>query len=110
MALFALGDVYLHAAKDYAMAERVHAKSLDVLRRVGDKFGIAHVLLSLGFNHLRQGNYRRAVEFEKEALMYLRELGDKAGIGVERTPTNRHQACTPNDGLLRILFLLIDTI
>ncbi len=81
MSLFALGDVYLHASKDYAMAEQVHEKSLEVLRRIGDKFGIAHVLLSLGFNYLRQGNYARATELETEALGLLRELGDKAGIG-----------------------------
>lgn len=81
MSLFTLGDVYLHGAKDYAMAERVHEKSLKVLRGIGDKFGIAHVLLSLGFNYLRQGNYARAAELEAEALGLLRELGDKAGIG-----------------------------
>jgi predicted ATPase/class 3 adenylate cyclase/DNA-binding XRE family transcriptional regulator len=81
MSLFALGDVYLHAVKDYAMAERVHEKSLEVLRGIGDKFGIAHVLLSLGFNYLRQRNYARALELETEALVLLRELGDKSGIG-----------------------------
>jgi tetratricopeptide (TPR) repeat protein len=81
MSLFALGDVYLHGAKDYSMAEHVHEKSLEVLRGIGDKFGIAHVLLSLGFNHLRQGNYPRATELEEEALTLLRELRDKAGIG-----------------------------
>lgn len=80
MARFTLGDIYLHGAKDYAMAERIHKKSLEVLRRIGDKFGIAHVLLSLGLNHLRQGNYPRATELEVEALVLLRELGDKAGI------------------------------
>ena len=81
MSLFVLGDVYLHAAKDYVMAEHIYEKSLEVLRGLGDKFGIAHVLLSLGFNYLRQGNYARAVELETEALGLLRELGDKAGIG-----------------------------
>ncbi len=81
MSLFALGDVYLHAVKDYAMAEQIHEKSLKVLRQIGDKFGIAHVLLSLGFNYLRQENYARAVELEMEALSFFRELGDKAGIG-----------------------------
>jgi len=81
MSLFALAEVYLHGVKDYAMAEHVYEKSLEVLRRIGDTFGIAHVLLSLGFNYLRQGNYARAVELETEALGLLRELGDKAGIG-----------------------------
>jgi predicted ATPase/DNA-binding XRE family transcriptional regulator len=81
MSLFVLGDVYLHAAKDYVMAEHIYEKSLEMLRGIGDKFGIAHVLLSLGFNYLRQGNYALAVELETEALGLLRELGDKAGIG-----------------------------
>ncbi len=81
MSLFALGDVYLHGAKDYTMAKHIYEKSLEVLRRIGDKFGIAHVLLSLGFNYLRQGNYVYATELETEALGLLRELGDKAGIG-----------------------------
>jgi non-specific serine/threonine protein kinase len=81
MSLFTLGDAYLHGAKDYAIAEQVHENGLKVLRRIGDKFGIAHVLLSLGFNYLRQGNYARAAELEAETLGLLRELGDKAGIG-----------------------------
>jgi predicted ATPase/tetratricopeptide (TPR) repeat protein/DNA-binding XRE family transcriptional regulator len=81
MSLFILGDVYLHGAKDYAMADQIHEKSLVMLRRIGDKFGIAHVLLSFGFGYLSQGNYAQAVEVETEALGLLRELGDKAGIG-----------------------------
>jgi len=81
MSLFALGDVYLHGAQDLKMAEQIHEKSLVVLRGIGDKFGIAHVLLSLGFNYLRQGNYARARELETEALVLLRELDDKEGIG-----------------------------
>jgi tetratricopeptide (TPR) repeat protein len=81
MSLFILGDVYLHAVKDYRMAEEIHEKGLKVFRGIGDKFGIAHVLLSLGLNYLRQGNYERAAKLETEALGLLRELGDKAGIG-----------------------------
>lgn len=63
------------------MAEPAYENSLKVFRRIGDKFGIAHVLMSFGLNHLRQRNYVRAGELELEALSLLRELRDKAGVG-----------------------------
>ncbi len=65
---------------DYARAEALHEESLALRRELGDTWGIAISLLSLGCLAADQHDYARAATLEKEALSLYGELGDKRWI------------------------------
>jgi predicted ATPase/DNA-binding SARP family transcriptional activator len=79
-AMFFLGDFYSQGAGDYIRAAPFYETSLATYRKLGDKWGIAHTLLSMGNIYLRQGDYVRAAQIDEEALALFRESGDKSGV------------------------------
>jgi predicted ATPase/DNA-binding SARP family transcriptional activator len=78
--MFILGDFYSQGVGDYARAAPLYEKSLATYRKLGDTWGIAHTLLSMGNIYLRQGDYVRAAQIDEEALVMFREIGDKSGV------------------------------
>lgn len=81
-AMFFLGDFYSQGAGDYTRATPLYEKSLATFRKLGDKWGIAHTLVSVGNIYLRQGDYVRAAQIDEEALALFREIGDKSGVAI----------------------------
>ena len=65
---------------DYERAQSLCEESLDLLRQLEDKGGIASSLIILGLVTASQGDYERAVAMCEESLSLLRELGDKWSI------------------------------
>jgi predicted ATPase/DNA-binding SARP family transcriptional activator len=79
-AMFFLGDFYSQGAGDYTRAASLYEKSLATFRKLGDTWGMAHTLLSMGNMDLRQGDYARAAQIDEEALALFREIRDKSGV------------------------------
>jgi predicted ATPase/DNA-binding SARP family transcriptional activator len=77
-----LGDFYGQGAGDYTRAAALYEKSLAMYRKLGDKWGIAHALVSIGNIDLRHGDYVRAAQIDEEALALFREIGDKSGVAI----------------------------
>jgi len=57
-------------------------ESLNIWRTLGEKQGIASVLLSLGVGALMHGDYERAILYYEECLPLVRETGDKQGAAL----------------------------
>jgi predicted ATPase/class 3 adenylate cyclase len=64
---------------DYAATVELAEESLAIYREVGDKQGIASVLIKLGNAATEAGDYETASGFLEEALTIWRELDDKHG-------------------------------
>jgi len=67
---------------DSMRATRLLEQSLNIWRTLGDKQGIASVLLSLGVGALMLGNYEQATLSYEESLPLLREAGEKQGTAL----------------------------
>jgi DNA-binding CsgD family transcriptional regulator/tetratricopeptide (TPR) repeat protein len=67
---------------DATRAAYLLEESLDIWRTLGEKQGIASVLLSLGVGALMLGDYERALLSYEECLPLLREAGDKQGTAL----------------------------
>ena len=79
----------LHAAgvlawyqADYATARARHEESLTIMRKLGDRMGIANSLGHLGIVAREQADYSVARALHEESLAIQRELGNREGIGV----------------------------
>ena len=64
---------------DYAATVELAEESLSIYREVGDKQGIASVLIKLGNAATEAGDYETASGFLEEALSIWQELHDKHG-------------------------------
>lgn len=67
---------------DYAQAEILHEKSLNLFYKLGFKLSAARQLNALGEIAQHQGDYDRAIELHEESLAIRNEVGDKEGIAV----------------------------
>jgi predicted ATPase/class 3 adenylate cyclase len=65
---------------DFSATMSLAGESLAIYRQVGDRQGIASVLIKLGNAATEIGSYATASGFLEEALKTWRELGDKHGI------------------------------
>lgn len=65
---------------DYEKANLLLAESLELLRGIGQKFGIAQVLDFTGSNLYTMGRYAEAEAAYREALTIRQEIGDRRGI------------------------------
>ncbi|HLO27767.1 MAG TPA: tetratricopeptide repeat protein [Anaerolineales bacterium] len=65
---------------DYAATVELAEESLAIYRELGDKQGIASVLIKLGNAATEAGDYATASEYLEEALTIWQELDDKHGI------------------------------
>jgi tetratricopeptide (TPR) repeat protein len=68
------------AQGDYAVARSSSQRSLDLVRELGDRAGIASALNSLGVIAHEQGDSVAARSFFEQSLAVSRELGDAAAI------------------------------
>ncbi len=66
---------------DYARAQMLHQRSLDLWREYDDKHGMAEALNNLGLIALYQGRHEEAQRYCEDGLTLFRELRDKGGIG-----------------------------
>ena len=67
---------------DATRATHLLEESLDIWRTLGEKQGIASVLLTLGVGALTLGDYERAMLYYEESLPLLREAGDTQGTAL----------------------------
>ncbi len=67
---------------DFTRATRLLEESLEAWRTLGEKQGIASVLLSLGVGALTLGDYERAILYYEESLPLFREAEDKQGAAL----------------------------
>lgn len=67
---------------DYTQARAMHERSLDLFRKLDDKFGIARELEAVGRVAHYQGNYSQAVGLHTDALALRYEIGDQEGIAM----------------------------
>ncbi|HLK57591.1 MAG TPA: tetratricopeptide repeat protein [Chthonomonadaceae bacterium] len=65
---------------DYASARTYLESSLQILREIGDRQGIATSLFNLGNVAGKQGDYASARSYHEQSLEIFRELGYKVGI------------------------------
>lgn len=63
-------------------ATQLFEESLNIWRTLGEKQGIASVLLSLGVEALKHGDYERAMLCYEECLPLVRETGEKQGTAL----------------------------
>ena len=59
-----------------------HLKGLKLREEIGDKYGIAMTLSSIGNIHSQQGNHAQALEQYQQSLRTFEEIGDKASISM----------------------------
>jgi len=74
-ALFAAG-VLAFLQGDFEMCVDLHSRSLEIYRGLGDRWGVAVALNSLGVHHTRRGEYEEARRRLEESLAVWKELGD----------------------------------
>src|SRR5579871_1302549 len=79
--LLGLG-VLIRNQGDFASALVRYEQSLEMFRKVGDKWGIAASLGNLGHVALAHGNYDGAQAYYEEGLAIRRDIGDKLDIAV----------------------------
>jgi tetratricopeptide (TPR) repeat protein len=65
---------------DYAATVALAGESLEICREVGDKQGMASMLIKLGNAATEAGDYINASNCLEEALTHWRELNDKHGV------------------------------
>jgi predicted ATPase/DNA-binding winged helix-turn-helix (wHTH) protein/Tfp pilus assembly protein PilF len=70
---------------DYPAAQELQEEALAIYRRVGDRLGIARVLINLGIIVTDQANHSAARLLFEEAMVIHRELGDQQGIAIVLT-------------------------
>ncbi len=71
-ALRAYGSV-ANPAGDDALAERMYARSLEAYETLGDRWGVAELLMRLGSSAMYRGDYERARELGTRSLELSRE-------------------------------------
>jgi predicted ATPase/class 3 adenylate cyclase len=64
---------------DYPATYSLAQESLTIFRKIGDKQGVASMLIKLGNSATERGSYGSASRFLEEALSIWRELEDKHG-------------------------------
>jgi tetratricopeptide (TPR) repeat protein len=70
----------LQSLGDYEQAEKLYTESLEILKSLGDRAGIAISLGQLGILQQKWGNYEQAEKLYTESLEIKKSLGDRAGI------------------------------
>ena len=79
-ATFVLGDPNIHALNESARSWRT--ESLTLWRDLGDEWGVALVLNSLGEDARREKNYADARVYYTESLAIREKRGDQRGIAI----------------------------
>jgi predicted ATPase/DNA-binding SARP family transcriptional activator len=80
LALFILGDTAHYASIDYTAARRYYRQSLEMRQKIGDHWGEAATLNSLGTIAFNLGEYQKAEQLLREALVLSENMGDLNGI------------------------------
>jgi DNA-binding SARP family transcriptional activator/predicted ATPase len=78
-ALAGLGFIAHHAG-NFKQAVEIYSAALDLHRKLGDPRGIAHTLVDLGQNTLRQGLVEMGEGYIKEGVAIFEQIGDMAGV------------------------------
>jgi len=79
IALHHLGIIHQDQG-DYDKAIEKYNQSLEIVKELGNKGGIASTLHELGMIHAAQGDYDKAIEKYNQSLEIEKELGNKGGI------------------------------
>jgi uncharacterized protein HemY len=74
-----LGEIAVRTG-DYALASAYLNESLAIRRSLGNRWGIAATLGTLGWAAMRQGDYVKAENSFSESLQVRRAIGDKGGM------------------------------
>jgi predicted ATPase/DNA-binding SARP family transcriptional activator len=67
---------------EYALAMTLYEQNLEIFRALGDRVGVARVLLNQGRTARIQGNYAQATRLEEESRTLFAEVGDRAGVAI----------------------------
>ncbi|MEW5936597.1 MAG: tetratricopeptide repeat protein [Candidatus Thermoplasmatota archaeon] len=78
-ALRAMGNIHLSKG-EYDDALQYYEKSMAVMEKVDDKYGIAAALNNIGIVHLYRGELEKALEYYGRSLEMFEKIGDKRGI------------------------------
>ncbi len=70
----------LYELGDREDALKKYTEVMDMMKKLGDKSGMATVLLNLGKKYQDQGNNMEAIKLYRQSLNIKEELGDKKGI------------------------------
>jgi tetratricopeptide (TPR) repeat protein len=70
---------YLDNGGHYTDAITIHTHARQAAHHTGDRTPEAHILVSLGGAHFRQGDFERAADNFRQALALARESGDRLG-------------------------------
>jgi tetratricopeptide (TPR) repeat protein len=81
-ALEGLGSVAIYEQEDTTTARPLYEQSLALYRQIGNKWGVAYVLLDIAELLGMQGDTDGAVRLVEESLELFRELGDKGNIAM----------------------------
>ncbi len=77
-----LQGTYFYNTGDYTRSMESNIKSLDLMKEINDKKGIAAALSNIGVLYKIQGDLTKAIDFYSQSLKIKEELGDQKGIGV----------------------------
>lgn len=66
---------------DFASADALYARALEIRRELGDVRGVAYTLSNLGLLADHRGDYDRAIALYEESLALSRELEHLPGVG-----------------------------
>jgi predicted ATPase/DNA-binding SARP family transcriptional activator len=69
-----------HRQGEYSAAQVMHEKSLVIMRKLGDRRGVAQSIANLGLLAYRRGDYSTARSMHQESLAIRRDLGDRHSI------------------------------
>ena len=58
---------------EFDLADQYGEEALEIAKKVGNPFNLAHVYYDLGYCHQVRGNYEQAVEALENAMYYVRE-------------------------------------
>jgi predicted ATPase/DNA-binding SARP family transcriptional activator len=67
---------------EYTLVTRLYEQNLEIFRALGDRVGVARVLLNQGRTARIQGNYGQATRLEQASRTLFAEVGDRAGVAI----------------------------
>ncbi|AFZ24263.1 putative transcriptional regulator [Cylindrospermum stagnale PCC 7417] len=75
-----LGNAH-NSLGQYQQAITYHQKSLQIAKKIGDRYGEGSSIIGLGNAHNSLGQYQQAIDYYQQSLQINREMGDRSGEG-----------------------------
>lgn len=70
----------MRSLKRWAEVDVEAAKSLEILKYLGDQKTVTHITTLLGYAALEQGNYKKAIENINTSIMQMQSFGDEVSL------------------------------